>query len=61
MVEEQHTKTKKDLKVGIANRGVLHYFGEDTVSLEDWFKEISQSKIFDSCIKSSNENKWVAL
>ena len=47
MVEEQHTKTKKDLKVGIANRGVLHYFGEETVSLEDWFKEVSSSNIFD--------------
>ena len=47
MVEEQHTKTKKDLKVGIANRGVLHYFGEETVSLEDWFKEVSSSNVFD--------------
>ena len=36
-----------DLKIGIANRGVLHHNNEQPVSLEDWFKEVSQSNVFD--------------
>ncbi len=35
------------LKIGIANRGILHHNSEANVSLEDWFKEVSQSKAFD--------------
>ena len=37
----------KDLKIGIANRGVLHHNNEEPVSLDDWFNEVAQSKVFD--------------
>ena len=37
---------RRDLKVGTNYSGVLHYDKEKPSSLEDWFKEISQSKVF---------------
>ena len=37
----------KDLKIGIAHRGVLHHNDEEPVSLDDWFNEISLSNAFD--------------
>jgi len=46
-VAEQHTSVSRELKIGIANRGVLHNNLEKKVSLEDWFREVSNSKIFD--------------
>ena len=46
-----------DLKIGIANRGVLHHNNEQPVNLEDWFKEVSQSNVFDYIDKTpSNED-----
>lgn len=36
-----------DLKIGIANRGVLHHNNEQPISLEDWFREVSQTNVFD--------------
>lgn len=37
----------KKLKLGIGVRDVLHNYKDNPISLEDWFKEISQCNIFD--------------
>jgi len=42
----------KILKIGIANRSVLHHNTEVPISLEEWFKEVAQSKVFDYVDKS---------
>ena len=47
MVEGPLTKLAKDLKIGIATRGVLHHNSEKPVSLDDWFNEVAKSKAFD--------------
>ena len=47
MVEELLIKLAKNLKIGIAHRGVLHHSDEESVSLDDWFNEISLSNAFD--------------
>ena len=46
------------LKIGIANRGVLHHNSETNVSLEDWFKEVSQSKTFDYVDKTPSKEDF---
>jgi hypothetical protein len=46
------------LKIGIANRGVLHHNSETNVSLEDWFKEVSQSKAFDYVDKTPSKEEF---
>ena len=46
------------LKIGIANRGVLHHNSETNVSLEDWFKEVSQSKAFDYVDKTPSKEDF---
>ena len=46
-MERLRTKLSKELKIGIANRGVLHHNNEESVNLEDWFNEVSQSNVFD--------------
>ena len=46
------------LKIGIANRGVLHHNRETNVSLEDWFKEVSQSKAFDYVDKTPSKEDF---
>ena len=52
---------KKDLKLGTGYTGVLHYDKEKPISLEDWFKEISQSKIFDYVDKTPPKDQFVNL
>ena len=54
----------KKLKIGIANRGVLHHNTETPISLEEWFKEVSQSKVFDYVDKTPPKedfNKYQSL
>ena len=54
----------KKLKIGIANRGVLHFNAEKPVSLEEWFKEVAQSKAFDYVDKTPPKeelNKYRSL
>jgi hypothetical protein len=46
-VEGLLIKLAKNLKIGIAHRGVLHHSDEESVSLDDWFNEISLSNAFD--------------
>ena len=48
----------KELKIGIANRGVLHHNKEELVSLEDWFKEVSQSNVFDYVDKTPSKEDF---
>ena len=49
---------KKDLKLGTGYTGVLHYDKEKPISLEDWFKEISQSKLFDYVDKTPPKDQF---
>ena len=50
---------RKDLKLGIASKaGVLHHYKDTPISLEDWFKEISQSKIFDYVDKTPPKDQF---
>ncbi|SVD00299.1 uncharacterized protein METZ01_LOCUS353153, partial [marine metagenome] len=54
----------KILKIGIANRGVLHHNTESPISLEEWFKEVAQSKVFDYVDKTPPKedfNKYQSL
>ena len=54
----------KILKIGIANRGVLHHNTESLISLEEWFKEVAQSKVFDYVDKTPPKedfNKYQSL
>ena len=45
------------LKVGIANRGVVHHDSEKVVSLEDWFKIVSEANTFDYVDKTPPEDE----
>ena len=54
----------KKLKIGIANRGVLHHNTESPITLEEWFKEVAQSKVFDYVDKTPPKedfNKYQSL
>ena len=54
----------KILKIGIANRGVLHHNTESPITLEEWFKEVAQSKVFDYVDKTPPKedfNKYQSL
>ena len=46
---------KKNIKIGIANRGVLHHNSEKKVSIEDWFKTVAESKAFDYVDKTPSK------
>ena len=35
------------LKVGIANRGIVHHNTEQAVPLDDWFRIVSETNSFD--------------
>ena len=50
-------KNGKELKVGIANRGVVHHNSEKVVSLEDWFMIVSEAKVFDYVDKTPAEDE----
>jgi len=50
---------RKDLKLGIASKaGVLHHYKDTPISLEDWFKEIAQSKTFDYVDKTPPKSEF---
>ena len=49
---------RKDLKIGTNYSGIFHYDKEKPISLEDWFKEISQSKIFDYVDKTPPKDQF---
>ena len=49
---------KPNLKIGIGARDVLHHYKDKPISLEDWFKEISQSKIFDYVDKTPPRSEF---
>jgi hypothetical protein len=54
----------KELKLGIGVRDVLHHYKDKPISLEDWFKEISQCNIFDYVDKTppkSDFNRYKKL
>jgi len=48
----------KNLKIGIANRGVLHHNNEKPVNLEDWFKVVAQSQVFDYVDKTPSKEDF---
>ena len=50
---------RKDLELGIASKaGVLHHYKDTPISLEDWFKEIAQSKTFDYVDKTPPKSEF---
>lgn len=49
--------SRKKLKLGIANRGVVHHDSEPHVSLEKWFKTVSETNAFDYVDKTPSENE----
>jgi len=58
VVEGPPIKLTEELKIGIANRGVLHHNNEKPVSLEEWFKEVQQSRAFDYVDKTPSKDDF---
>lgn len=51
------SQNETDLKVGIANRGVVHHDTEQAVPLEDWFRIVSETNTFDYVDKTPPEDE----
>ena len=51
----------KKLKLGIGVRDVLHNYKDNPISLEDWFKEISQCNIFDYVDKTPPKSDFNSI
>jgi len=51
------SKNEMGLQVGIANRGVVHHDSEQTVSLDDWFRIVSEANTFDYVDKTPPEDE----
>ena len=47
-----------NIKIGIGARDILHHYKDTPISLEDWFKEIAQSKVFDYVDKTPPKEEF---